>query len=136
MIKTNTPKASPTQKFDVVNKAEHYNVHPSGIEAIHIVRCLNFCVGNAVKYVMRRGLKEPVRSLKSAEFYLLDQMKRPHQALLHPDAITLLREYALSEEVPEARKFYQSMALYLGAQDPALLQTVVNDLRVLIDSQK
>ena len=59
-------------KFDVVNKAAHYNSHPSGVECKHIVRHLGFDLGNTFKYVYRREGKETVRSLKSAIFYLKD----------------------------------------------------------------
>lgn len=58
--------------FDVVTRARHYNSHASGVEAILIVRWLPFNHGNAFKYVFRRDGKEPVRSLRSAEYYLLD----------------------------------------------------------------
>lgn len=40
-----------------VQVAAHYNNHPSGVEAIEVCRCLNFNVGNAFKYVYRRGDK-------------------------------------------------------------------------------
>ena len=59
-------------KFDIVNKAQHYNSHPSGVECKHIVRHLGFDLGNTFKYVYRREGKETVRSLRSAIFYLKD----------------------------------------------------------------
>ncbi len=44
--------------FDPVKKPEHYNSHPSGVQCITITKHHNFCVGNAIKYLWRQGLKE------------------------------------------------------------------------------
>lgn len=58
---------------DGVDHPAHYNLHPSGVECIDLVRWLNFDVGSAVKYVMRRGEKgDPLKDLRKAEFYLRD----------------------------------------------------------------
>lgn len=43
---------------EAVNHPEHYNKHPSGIECIQIVEHYNFCIGNAIKYLWRQGLKQ------------------------------------------------------------------------------
>jgi len=43
--------------FDPVNKPKGYNSHPSGIECIQITEYYNFCIGNAIKYLWRAGLK-------------------------------------------------------------------------------
>ncbi len=43
---------------DAVNHPKHYCSHPSGVEAIEITEHYNFCVGNAIKYLWRQGLKE------------------------------------------------------------------------------
>jgi len=40
-----------------VNHPKHYNQHPSGIECIEIVQYYDFCLGNAIKYIWRAGLK-------------------------------------------------------------------------------
>lgn len=45
-------------KFDPVQKAKHYNLHPSGIECIDVIRHYNYCIGSAMKYLWRNGLKE------------------------------------------------------------------------------
>ena len=37
----------------------HYKSHPSGIECIQITEHFNFCLGNAIKYIWRAGLKNP-----------------------------------------------------------------------------
>lgn len=40
-----------------VNHPAHYTSHPSGVECIQITEHYNFCVGNAIKYLWRNGLK-------------------------------------------------------------------------------
>jgi hypothetical protein len=42
---------------DSVNHPKHYTSHPSGVECIQITEHYNFCVGNAMKYLWRQGLK-------------------------------------------------------------------------------
>jgi hypothetical protein len=44
-------------EFSVVEHPEHYNSHPSGIECIQVTEHHNFCIGNAIKYLWRNGLK-------------------------------------------------------------------------------
>lgn len=59
------------QQFDIVNKASHYNQHPSEIECIEIAERLSFNAGNAFKYAFRRGDKgNPVLDLNKAIYYL------------------------------------------------------------------
>ena len=43
---------------DPVNSPKHYTSHPSGVECIQIAEHYNFCIGNAIKYLWRHGLKE------------------------------------------------------------------------------
>lgn len=66
---------------DDVNHPAHYNSHPSGVECIQIARHMNYNRGNALKYLWRAGLKteDPVKDLKKAIFYLLDEVKRIEQ---------------------------------------------------------
>lgn len=42
---------------DKVNSPKHYTSHPSGVECIQITEHYNFCVGNAIKYLWRQGIK-------------------------------------------------------------------------------
>ena len=57
---------------DVVNKPKHYISHPSGIECIQITEHLNFCLGNAIKYIWRAGLKSDnaIQDLQKAAYYI------------------------------------------------------------------
>lgn len=61
---------------DAINPS-HYRSHPSGIEAIEITEHLNFCIGNAMKYLWRAGLKgDAVEDLKKAEWYIRREIER------------------------------------------------------------
>ncbi len=63
--------------MDPVNHPQHYNSHPSGVECIQITQHFNFCIGNAVKYLWRAGLKgEPVEDLKKAAWYIACEINR------------------------------------------------------------
>lgn len=57
---------------DDVNHPKHYTAYP-GIEVIDLTKHMNFCRGNAVKYIARAGLKNPeteVEDLRKAIWYL------------------------------------------------------------------
>lgn len=43
---------------DNVNHPKHYTSDPSGIECIEITKHRDFCIGNAIKYLWRAGLKQ------------------------------------------------------------------------------
>jgi len=62
---------SDEKQFDIINKAAHYNKHPSGVECIELAERLPFNTGNAFKYVFRRGDKgNTVQDLEKAIYYL------------------------------------------------------------------
>jgi len=62
---------------DNVNHPAHYKDHPSGVECIQITEHMNFCLGNAVKYIWRAGLKnDKLEDLKKAEFYIKREIER------------------------------------------------------------
>ena len=62
---------------DPVNHPRHYTGHPSGIECIEITEHLNFCVGNAVKYLWRAGLKgDDIEDLRKAAWYVQREIDR------------------------------------------------------------
>jgi len=42
---------------DNINHPKHYTNTPFGLEVIDITEHYNFCIGNALKYIMRAGLK-------------------------------------------------------------------------------
>ena len=70
---------------DNVNSPKHYTAHPSGVECIQITEHYNFCVGNAIKYLWRAGLKaeegkapkdKQVEDLRKAVWYIDREIKR------------------------------------------------------------
>lgn len=62
-------------QFDVINKAQHYNLHPSGIEAIEVCRYLTGDWFNVFKYVFRAGHKNGREDLEKALYYAEDALK-------------------------------------------------------------
>lgn len=63
---TEPPKEVKNEE-DLVNHPPHYKSHPSGVECIQITEHYNFCIGNAIKYLWRNGLKEGESSVKDLE---------------------------------------------------------------------
>jgi hypothetical protein len=62
---------------DPVNSPAHYTSHPSGVEAITITEHCNFCRGNAIKYIMRAGLKgDEIQDLEKAAWYIQREITR------------------------------------------------------------
>lgn len=61
----------PIQEIGIKNEVHHpthYNSNPSGIECIKVIEHYNFCVGNAIKYLWRNGLKNsPSQSTKNSQ---------------------------------------------------------------------
>lgn len=63
----------PKPEHDAVNHPKHYTAHPSGVECIEITQHYNFCIGNAIKYLWRNGLKDSapqVQDLEKAIWYI------------------------------------------------------------------
>lgn len=74
-----------TDKNDKVNHPTHYTSHPSLIECITIARHHNFCIGNAIKYLWRQGLKsesgindidKQIEDCKKAIWYINDYIEQ------------------------------------------------------------
>lgn len=66
------------QKFnDPVNHPNHYTSHPSGVEVIQITEHMNFCLGNAIKYILRADHKgNQIQDLKKAVWYINREIER------------------------------------------------------------
>ena len=75
------------QNTDNVNHPQHYTwiKELCGIEVIDITRHMNFCCGNALKYILRAGHKKDasltdtekqIEDLNKAIWYLKDEIKR------------------------------------------------------------
>jgi Protein of unknwon function (DUF3310) len=63
-------------EHDPVNHPHHYTQHPSGVECITITEHMNFCLGNALKYLWRADLKNGVEDLKKAKWYIEREIAR------------------------------------------------------------
>lgn len=61
---------------DPVNHPEHFTSHPSGVECIEITEHMNFCLGNAVKYLWRADLKGGIQDLRKAAWYIAREIER------------------------------------------------------------
>lgn len=75
------------KKVDNVNHPPHYTwlKDKCGIEVIDITRHMDFCLGNAIKYILRAGRKQDasltdnqkeIEDLKKAIFYISDRVKQ------------------------------------------------------------
>lgn len=61
---------------DAINPP-HYQDHPSGIQCIEITEHMNFCLGNAIKYIWRAGLKNnAIEDLRKARWYIDREIAR------------------------------------------------------------
>ncbi len=65
-----------------VDHPPHYCSHPSGVEVIQITEHMNFCLGNAIKYILRAGLKtpDPTRDLRKSMWYIQRELDRLEKA--------------------------------------------------------
>lgn len=53
---------------DKISHPNYYTSHPSGIECIEIAKYYDFCIGSAIKYLWRAGLKtEEGKTAKAKE---------------------------------------------------------------------
>lgn len=68
-----------------VNHPSHYTSDPSGVECITITEHRNFCIGNAIKYLWRAGLKidddktkieKQIEDLQKATWYINREIER------------------------------------------------------------
>lgn len=61
---------------DAINPP-HYQDHASGIQCIQITEHMNFCLGNAIKYIWRAGLKNnAIEDLRKARWYIDREIAR------------------------------------------------------------
>jgi hypothetical protein len=61
---------------DAVNP-DHYKKHASGVECIQVTEHMNFCLGNAIKYIWRAGKKDDaVQDLEKAKWYIEREIAR------------------------------------------------------------
>lgn len=83
---------------DAVNHPRHYTSHPSGVEVIELTRHLPFDIGNAVKYVLRRGKKgAPEEDLRKALWYLDDAISHKIEYQVPKAVVGLARKVVAAE---------------------------------------
>lgn len=71
---------------DPVAHPPHYTSHPSGVEAIEITGNMNFPLGNAAKYILRRNHKGSLQQdLRKAIWYCNYTINQPK---VDPDELT------------------------------------------------
>ena len=64
---------------DPVNYPAHYTWLPNGLEVIDVTENFNFCLGNALKYIMRAGRKagqSRTQDLEKARWYITREIAR------------------------------------------------------------
>lgn len=67
--------------MSTVDHPKHYTSHPSGIECIEVVEHMNFCRGNAIKYIWRAGDKgNEIEDLEKARWYIDREIRRLREA--------------------------------------------------------
>ena len=74
-----------SEQKELVDHPDHYNSHPSGVEAIVIVENMSFGLGNAFKYVYRHKYKNGIEDLKKAIWYLKREIDNPIYDHRDPD---------------------------------------------------
>lgn len=101
-----------TATYDPVHRPLHYNNHPSRVECIEVTRLLYYDIGNATKYVWRRGDKgNPAQDLEKSLFYLADARNNVPECRYVPQrAVELLYRVAAAEPDPDAARFYLAVA--------------------------
>lgn len=86
---------------DNVNHPKHYTSHPSGVECIEITKHYDFCIGNAIKYLWRAGLKseqgyssdeKQIEDLKKAIWYIQEKIKMLETPIVTCNNIDELKE--------------------------------------------
>jgi hypothetical protein len=67
---------------DPINHPAHYTEHPSGVECIQVTEHMNFCLGNAIKYIWRANIKHenPLEDLRKAAWYINREIQRLEKA--------------------------------------------------------
>lgn len=69
-------KKASEQQPDPINPPR-YQQHPSGVECIEIAEHMTYCVGNAIKYLWRAGLKgDALTDLRKAAWYVEREIQR------------------------------------------------------------
>ena len=91
---------------DSINHPRHYRSHPSGVECIEIAEHMGFCVGNAMKYLWRAGLKDgtdQLTDLRKAAWYIQREIERLEKAAHHEPLLDATRNASTARDVEPER---------------------------------
>lgn len=115
-------------EFDPVKRPRHYNTHASLVECIEVTEQMDYCTGNALKYVWRSDEKDaPLQDLKKALWYIERAIARVGSA--HA-ARAALRDPRPVERylAAEPRGFrYVAVAMLWNATDPGVSREMSAD---------
>jgi hypothetical protein len=90
-------------RSDMVNHPAHYNKHPRGIEVIDFVEHMDFCTGNAIKYIARAEYKgNEIQDLQKAIWYIQRKIEtlQEKQEIQEKQEKPLLENCVNGEETP------------------------------------
>jgi hypothetical protein len=90
---------------DNVNNPKHYNNDPSGVECIDVVEHMDFCLGNAFKYVYRFRDKNGLEDIEKAKWYL-KRARTQENTIQTPHAFKQLLIY-LMDKITSAGDNYE-----------------------------
>ncbi|MGW0245089.1 DUF3310 domain-containing protein [Nocardia goodfellowii] len=96
---------------DIINHPTHYaDGWTGGAEVIDITEHLNFCRGNAIKYLARAGKKDPskeLEDLKKARWYIDREIQRLDTDPIIPPGTSVIRTTKAEPffDVSEPRKW-------------------------------
>lgn len=91
-------------KADMVRHPPHYKGHPSGLECIELTEYMGFCLGNAIKYIWRSGLKAPseLEDWKKARWYVQRHITQPKgDSQVTPLTMAIVDRYRQHEPDPQ-----------------------------------
>ena len=104
---------------DNVNHPAHYTSHPSGVECIEITEHYNFCVGNAIKYLWRAGLKKD-GTLADIDKEIEDVQKAAWYVQRHLENLQKKKKQMAEEELD--RKFDEAARVQVEAEAESILK--------------
>lgn len=106
--------------YDEVNHPQHYTSHPSGVECITVTQHMNFCIGNAVKYLWRVDDKDdPITNLHKAKWYIEKEIERRLQVedAQRDKTLAELRKHLEGENAKEGKTDPNDVVNGLGFDD-------------------
>lgn len=118
-------------RHDEVDHPQHYTNHPSGVECIEIAEHFTFCVGNAVKYLWRAGLKgDEITDLHKARWYIEREITRRQHAQSNVSSRTSARVEILAALDPDG----MTLGELIGTLRELRPNQIKSDLAVLLSS--